>query len=102
VCTRLRLVAQDDDMRIAQLRGHILDLSAGGCAARVHARLDVGMALRLELEIGEETMWIPGRVMWSKTKTGAWLVGVRFEHVAPDHQTTLLRYVNQQHSRRLY
>jgi c-di-GMP-binding flagellar brake protein YcgR len=102
VCARLRLVAQDDNMRVAHLRGHILDLSAGGCAARVHAHLEPGLALRLELEIDGESMWIPGRVMWSRTRDGAWMVGVRFEHIAPEHQAVLLRYVNQQQSRRLY
>jgi c-di-GMP-binding flagellar brake protein YcgR len=100
LCTRFRLIA-GENTHIARLNGHVLDLSAGGCAARVHAHLEPGIAVRVELEIDGDPVWLPGRIMWTKTRANAWLVGVRFEHVAPAQAELLRTYVASQKGRRI-
>ena len=97
VCNRVRLVASENRKAV-----HILDVSAGGCSARIHARLEAGLAVRVELVIDGDPTWFPGRVVWTKTTAGAFLIGVRFEHLDPTIAHNLREFVARQQSRRLF
>ena len=100
VCTRVQIIAEDNG-RVSRLEGHILDVSAGGCAVRVHAHLERGLALRLQLEVGGVALRVPGRVMWSKIREGAYIVGVCFENLGHEQEAALRTYVAQQQRRRI-
>ena len=100
LCTPRRLTAEEDG-RITQLTGHVLDLSISGCAARVYAVLEPGMSVRLAFEIDGEPMLIRGQIVWSKAKSGGWLIGIRFEGVRALQAQALQAYIAQQQGRRL-
>ncbi|HEX5096611.1 MAG TPA: PilZ domain-containing protein [Acidimicrobiia bacterium] len=100
VCTPMRLTAEENG-RVTQLTGHVLDVSITGCAARVYAVLEPDMVVRLAFEMDGEPMQIRGRIMWSKTKGGGRLIGIRFEGVRTQQAVALQNYIAQQQGRRL-
>ena len=89
---KVRLVA-DTPEGLVTLAGNVIDLSVSGCAIRVHAPLDTGREARLELELDGERVWVPGQIVWTRTRERAWIVGVEFERLVPDKQRLLVRLV---------
>jgi len=87
-----RLVA-DTPQGMVTLRGNVVDLSVSGCAIRVHAPLEKDHEARLEIAVDGEPVWLPGRIMWTRTRDQAWLVGVQFEKLVPHKQSLLIRLV---------
>jgi hypothetical protein len=60
---------------------------------RVFAPLEQGHEVRLELALDGERVWLPGRIMWTRTREQAWIVGVQFEQLVPQKQSLLVRLV---------
>jgi hypothetical protein len=92
VSGKVRLVADTPD-GLVTLTGTVVDLSVSGCAIRVHAPLDVGGAARLELGLDGRHVWVPGEIMWSKTRDRAWIVGVQFDRLVPEKQKVVMQIV---------
>ncbi len=89
---KVRLVADTPD-GLVTLTGTVIDLSVSGCAIRVHASLDAQREARLELELDGERVWVPGQIVWTRTRDRAWIVGVEFERLVPAKQRLLVRLV---------
>src|SRR5258707_484329 len=62
-----RLVA-DTSAGMVTLRGSVVDLSVSGCAIKVHAPLQPGYEARLELSLDGERVWVPGHIVWTRTR----------------------------------
>jgi hypothetical protein len=59
----------------------------------VHARLESGREARLEVDVDGRTVWLPGRIAWTRTSDRSWLVGVAFDHLVPEKQALVTRLV---------
>jgi c-di-GMP-binding flagellar brake protein YcgR len=88
----VRLVA-DTSAGVVTLKGSIIDLSVSGCAIRVYGRLEPRKEARLELQVGGERVWVPGQIVWSRTRERSWVVGVQFERLVPEKQSLITRLV---------
>jgi c-di-GMP-binding flagellar brake protein YcgR len=88
----VRLVA-DTSSGIVTLKGTIIDLSVSGCAIRIYGRLEPNKEARLELQVGGDRVWVPGQVVWTRTRDRAWTVGIRFERLVPEKQSLITRLV---------
>src|SRR5215471_13611588 len=92
VAGKVRLVA-DTPEGLVTLTGNVIDLSVSGCAIRVHARLEPRGEARLELDVDGRRVWLPGHIVWTRTRERAWIAGVRFDRLVPDKQTLLMKLV---------
>lgn len=97
----VRLVADTSD-GIVTVTGRLLDLSISGCAMRVFTQLESEREARLELTVDGERVWVPGHIVWMKIREGAWIVGVRFDHLVPQKQSLITRLVAERRTHRLY
>jgi c-di-GMP-binding flagellar brake protein YcgR len=88
----VRLVA-DTSAGVVTLNGTIIDLSVSGCAIRVYGRLEPQREARLELQVGGDRVWVPGQIVWTRTRDRSWVVGVKFERLVPDKQSLITRLV---------
>ena len=89
---KVRLVA-DTGHGVVTLSGNVVDLSISGCAIRVYAPLDADREARLELNVDGQRVWVPGRIMWTRTRDKAWIVGVQFDRLVPEKQSLIVRLV---------
>ena len=89
---KVRLVADTPD-GLVTIAGNVIDLSVSGCAIRVHTSLEPQREARLELELDGERVWLPGQIVWTRTRDRAWIVGVAFERLVPEKQRLLVRLV---------
>jgi hypothetical protein len=92
VAGKVRLVADTADGVVIR-SGYVVDLSVSGCALRLHACLEPGHEARLEVEVDGRTVWLPGRVAWTRTSAHSWLVGVAFDQLVPGKQSLVTRLV---------
>jgi hypothetical protein len=92
VAGKVRLVADTPD-GLVTLTGNVIDLSVTGCAIRVHARLEPRGEARLELDVHGRRVWLPGHIVWTRTRERAWIAGVRFDRLVPEKQALLLKLV---------
>jgi hypothetical protein len=92
VAGKVRLVA-DTPEGLVTLTGNVIDLSVSGCAIRVHARLEPRGEARLELDVDGRRVWVPGHIVWTRTRERAWIAGVRFDRLVPDKQALLTKLV---------
>jgi c-di-GMP-binding flagellar brake protein YcgR len=92
VAGKVRLVA-DSSEGLVILTGSVIDLSVSGCAIRVHSRLEPRREARLELEVDRKRVWLPGQVVWTRTRDKAWIVGIRFDQLVPEKQSHVTRVV---------
>jgi len=91
---RVRIVA-DTPEGVVTLSGKLVDLSVSGCAIRVYGNLDARREARLELEVDGERVWVPGQIVWTRTRDRAWVVGVKFDRLQPDKQSVIMRLVGE-------
>jgi len=92
VAGRVRLVA-DSSAGLRILAGNVIDMSVSGCAIRVHSSLEPKCEARLELEVDGQRVWLPGRIIWTRTRDKAWIVGIRFDQLVPDKQSHVMHVV---------
>jgi len=92
VAGKVRLVADTPD-GLVTLTGNVIDLSVSGCAIRVHARLEPRGEARLELDVHGRRVWLPGHIVWTRTRERAWIAGVRFDRLVPEKQALLMKLV---------
>ena len=92
VAGKVRLVADTPD-GLVTLTGNVIDLSVSGCAIRVHARLEPRGEARLELDVHGRRVWLPGHIVWTRTRERAWIAGVRFDRLVPEKQDLLMKLV---------
>jgi hypothetical protein len=92
VAGKVRLVA-DTPEGLVTLTGTVIDLSVSGCAIRVHARLEPRGGARLELDVHGRRVWLPGHIVWTRTRERAWIAGVRFDRLVPEKQALLMKLV---------
>jgi hypothetical protein len=85
------LVVSDMPEGIVTVTGTLVDASVSGCAIRVYARLDAHREVRIRLDRQGEQVWVPGRIIWTRTRERCWIAGVRFERLTPEKQAFLLR-----------
>ena len=91
---RVRIVADTPD-GIVTLTGKMVDLSVSGCAIRIYGNLEPRSEARLELEVDGERVWVPGEIVWTRTRDRAWIVGVKFERLVPEKQSVIMRLVGE-------
>ncbi|HEY3367709.1 MAG TPA: PilZ domain-containing protein [Symbiobacteriaceae bacterium] len=70
-----------------------IDLSAGGLAMVTPVLLPRGATLALFLQLGDETLALDGRIVWSDWKGRNKMAGVRFLNVPEKVQTALTYYL---------
>jgi len=91
---RVRIVA-DTPEGVVTLTGKMVDLSVSGCAIRVYGNLEPQREARLELEVDGQRIWVPGQIVWTRTRDRAWTVGVKFDRLQPDKQSVIIRLVGE-------
>ena len=53
----------------------------------------VGKKARIELEVAGRRVWVPGHIVWTRTRERAWIAGVRFDRLVPEKQSLLVQLV---------
>jgi c-di-GMP-binding flagellar brake protein YcgR len=81
------------------LSGQVVDLSVSGCAIKVHAQLEPDYEARLELSLDGERVWVPGHIVWVRTREKGWMVGVRFDRLVPAKADLIHRLVAERQRR---
>src|SRR5260370_936829 len=66
--------------------GHIVDLSEGGCAIRVHRPIDSNLAGRVNVEVGGRALGLPVLTRWARADARGWTVGCQFDRPTPEKQ----------------
>jgi len=89
---KIRMVA-DTPEGLVTLTGTLVDLSVSGCAIRVYTNLDSQREARLELALNGDVLWVPGQIVWTRTRDRAWVVGIEFDRLVPAKQRLLMRFV---------
>jgi PilZ domain len=64
--------------------GQIVDLSAGGCAIRVHRSIDCDLAGRVRIEIAGNATWLPVITRSVREDSRGWTVDCTFDRLTPD------------------
>lgn len=93
-----RLIADTPDGMVT-LSGSVIDLSISGCAIKVHARLEPDYEARLELSLDGERVWVPGHIVWTRTREHGWMVGLRFDRLVPAKADLIRRLVAERQRR---
>jgi hypothetical protein len=93
-----RLIADTPDGMVT-LSGSVIDLSVSGCAIKVHVRLDPGYEARLEFSLDGERVWVPGHIVWTRTREQGWMVGLRFDRLVPAKANLIHRLVVERQRR---
>jgi hypothetical protein len=70
----------------AAVKGHILDLSAGGCALLLPVRPDPGDLGRVQLSVGDRSLWLPIEIRWARADERGWVAGAAFDRPTPEKQ----------------
>ncbi|MGQ0825991.1 MAG: PilZ domain-containing protein [Actinomycetota bacterium] len=96
LCGPVQLVAETADGGF-RYYGHVLDVSAGGCALQLGVRLDDGTPVALDLELRGCRMRVLGHVKNVRTRPRGWRTGIEFDHLSPARQATLATLVNDIH-----
>jgi hypothetical protein len=92
VAGRVRLVA-DGSNGLVVVAGNVIDLSVSGCAIRVHTQLEANREARLEVELDGKRIWLPGRIVWTRTREHAWVVGIRFDQLVAEKRSHVMKLV---------
>jgi PilZ domain len=69
--------------------GQIIDLSSGGCAIRVHRKVDPELVGRVQLEVAGHSMWLPVTTRWARSEANDWIVGCEFDRPTPEKQLAI-------------
>ena len=69
--------------------GQIIDLSARGCAIRVHRMVDPELVGRVQLEVAGRSMWLPVTTRWARSEANGWIVGCEFDRPTPEKQLAI-------------
>ena len=75
------------------LPGVLVDLSAAGCALRLGLPLEPGVPVRLVLALGRDRLPVLGEVIWAKPRERTWVLGIRFERLAPAKRAAIVRCI---------
>ena len=79
----------DTPAGLATTTGQIIDLSAGGCAIRVHRKVDSGLVGRVHVEVAGRAMWLPVATRWVRSDAQGWMVGCEFDRPTPEKQLAI-------------
>jgi len=71
---------------VVSTAGQIVDLSEGGCAMRVHRRVDPGLLGRVHVEVAGTALWLPVMTRWNRADTHGWTVGCQFDRPTSEKQ----------------
>jgi hypothetical protein len=66
--------------------GHIIDLSEGGCALRVHRPIESNLVGRISLEVAGKALGLPVLTRWSHADSRGWTLGCQFDRPTPEKQ----------------
>ncbi|MGO9876797.1 MAG: PilZ domain-containing protein [Acidimicrobiia bacterium] len=83
------LLIVDPRLGMVGAKGHLIDLSEGGCQLRVQCRLDAHLAGRVRLELAGKVLWFPVITRWVRRDSEGWTVGCAFDRVTTEKQETL-------------
>jgi hypothetical protein len=66
--------------------GQIIDLSEGGCALRVHRRVESQVVGRIHVTVAGKALWLPMVTRWARSDARGWTVGCQFDRPTPEKQ----------------
>lgn len=69
--------------------GQIIDLSAGGCAIRVHRKVESNLVGRVHVEVAGKAMWLPVTTRWVRSESHGWTVGCEFDRPTSEKQLAI-------------
>jgi hypothetical protein len=87
---RVLLIA-DPRAGLISAKGHLVDLSEGGCQVHIRSRVGAHVAARLRLDLGGTVMWLPVVTRWARPDATGWTLGCAFERLTPKTQAKLGR-----------
>ena len=96
LCGPVQIRAQTRDGSV-NYYGHVLDVSAGGCAVQLGVRLEEDTPVALDLELRGCRMRVMGRVRNVRTGRRGWRMGIEFTTISPARTATLSSLVNDVH-----
>jgi hypothetical protein len=73
----------------AAVRGHMVDISAGGCALHLTARPDLGALGRVQVSVDGRSMWLPIEIRWVRPDARGWTAGASFDRPTPEKQALI-------------
>ena len=79
----------------AAIKGHILDLSAGGCSLLLRLRPDAGDLGRVQLSVDGRSVWLPIEIRWVRADEGGWVAGAAFDRPTPEKQDLIRALIRQ-------
>jgi hypothetical protein len=77
--------------------GQIIDLSADGCAIRVHRSVDADLAGRIRLQVAGEASWLPVITRTVQADSRGWTVDCAFDRLTPDKQRVIGALLSERH-----
>ncbi len=81
------LIDTTDGVRTAA--GQIIDLSNGGCAIRIHRKVEAELPGRVHIEVAGKAIWLPVITRWVRVDSHGWLVGCAFDRVTAEKQRAI-------------
>ena len=70
-------------------RGHLIDLSEGGCQLSFRRHVDAHLAGRVRLELAGKALWFPVLTRQVVPDGGDWTVRCTFDRLTPEKHDTL-------------
>jgi hypothetical protein len=79
----------DTPSGLVTLSGQIIDLSEGGCALRLHRRVDSELVGRVHVEVARTALWLPVVIRWAREQSPGWIVGCEFDRPTEEKQRAI-------------
>jgi c-di-GMP-binding flagellar brake protein YcgR len=77
----------------AAIKGHMLDVSAGGCALHLATRPSAGDLGRVQVNVDGRSVWLPIEIRWVRADLKGWTAGAAFDRPTPEKQTIILELI---------
>jgi hypothetical protein len=70
-------------------RGHLVDLSEGGCRLAFRRHVEAQLAARVRLELAGRALWFPVTTRYVVSEADRWIVGCAFGRLTTKQQDAL-------------
>ena len=70
-------------------RGHLVDLSEGGCRLSFRRHVEAQLAARVRLELAGKALWFPVTTRYVVSEADRWIVGCAFGRLTTKQQNAL-------------
>ena len=90
----VRLVC-DSSSGLRTLLCDLMGLTETRCLLRVYAQPDVGVAGRVEINMGNTACWLPIITRWTQPTTNGWALAIEFDRLTPEKRVLIHALVRE-------